>query len=750
MIVALESITIAVAMIAINPSHAADSFPHIRVSADSQVVDMGRSVVLGVSVRNDQGGPAANCLLLPYVNERRWGAHEVTDGQGNALIVLPLPNPGPARIVVRAIPAFFDTHWIWHPRSSSKSAYLLRRFTIGSPVSDAHIRMAVKDHATVYLNGTVVGEASGIRAETRIPISHVLLKEGENVLAVEASNSDGMAAVAAQLHVRTAESEQILVTDRAWQAWERPPAGWPAGSSEPGAPVRVLARLWDTLLPCEPFESWPGNIRREDLFVGRLLPKDAIASESLIVEVRRRPIASRRDPAHLVGMQWGSYFFPGGFYWQTAQAVPLVGFYDTYNADVIRQHALWLMDIGVDFLVADWPIYIPPDEQGNQRWRNRNEFGTQQVHATTMMLEGLAQLRDEGFPSPAMVIMAFLANGPANTKETLNEEVEWLYDYFIRNPRFRNLWLVYEGKPLVLVLYTGGTPVDQLPGPPVDTTRFTVRYMGTQLQKSRMDRYGHWSWMDGAAEPIVTVVDGHPEAVTPTPAYFGLEKGWLGDDARGRRNGATFVRSFKPAIEHRPRFVLFHQWNEFTGQAEGYPYESGIYGDSYSVELSDDIEPTSLTMAGYRGDHGGWGFFYANLTQALVDLLKQPVPQDSLLAVYAPQPDSGAEVSRGSPAPGGLRAPDVVSGKSLGIGWEIIGKPPRSFSLLLDGIKATEGFRESGCTLDLTTLDPGKHVVTVVAEGAVTHYPLARDRMDVRLPDAIPLRVDVPFVFQRE
>jgi hypothetical protein len=112
---------------------------------------------------------------------------------------------------------------------------------------------------------------------------------------------------------------------------------------------------------------------------------------------------------------------------------------------------------------------------------------------------------------------------PANTKDTLNEELQWLHDYFIRNPRFHDLWVVHEGKPLVMVLYTGAQPAEQMPGLPVDTSGFTVRYVGTQLQATHVDQFGHWSWMDGVAEPIVTYANGRAEAVTPTAAFFTLD-----------------------------------------------------------------------------------------------------------------------------------------------------------------------------------------------------------------------------------
>ena len=217
----------------------------------------------------------------------------------------------------------------------------------------------------------------------------------------------------------------------------------------------------------------------------------------------------------------------------------------------------------------------------------------------------------------------------------------------------------------------------------MDTSRFTVRYVGTQLQATHVDQFGHWSWMDGVAEPIVTYANGRAEAVTPTAAFFTLDTGWLGPQAHGRRNGATLLHSFIPALRERPRFVLFHQWNEFTGQAEGYPYENGIYGDSYSVELSDDIEPVSLTSAGYRGDRGGWGFLYANLTQALIDLYKQASPEDTLMAVYAPA--AGLDVAE----------------SSVRIAWEVIGKTPASCTILLDGSKVAEGIQGGEYTLDL-------------------------------------------------
>lgn len=725
-----ESMVLAAALVSAGLAHAGDPPLRVLVHADAASVAMGRSVTLDVSVLDSAGTPVADCLLLPYVNGKRWGAHEVTGGDGSARFLLPLPNPGIATIAIRAIPGFHSPCWIWTPRAASPKAFLSTTFTADARPGDVSLRAAASGHCTIYLNGIQAGEASGVGAETRIDVSGSLFRTGENVLAIEAESGSGMAATAAQLRFKSGAGEQVISTGPDWQSWETAPEGWPGGAPVGGEPVRVPARMIDGLYPVDPFAAWFGGVRRDDLFAGRLLPDGAVLSEPITVDVQRRAIAGDRDPEHLVGMQWGSYFFPGGFYWNTAQAVPLTGFYDTFNPDVIRQQALWFMDMGIDFLIADWPVYIPPDAQGEQHWRDRSEFGIQQIHVTTMMLEGLAALRDEGLPVPAMVLMAFLANGPANTTATLNEELAWLYDYYIRNPRFHDLWVPYEGKPLMAVLYTGGQAASEFAGPPVDDSRFTIRYVGTQLQATHVDKLGHWSWMDGVAEPVVTYRDGKAEAVTPNAAYFTLSTGWRGPDAGGRRNGATLLRSFVPALKERPTFVVFHQWNEFTGQAEGYPYENGIYGDSYSVELSDDIEPVSLTAAGYRGDRGGWGFRYANLTAALVDLYKQEPREDSLLAVFAPV--AGQE----------------VSGSMVEVAWEAVGKTPVSFTILLDGAPVAEGIQGSAYTLDVSGIAPGKHTVTVVAEGAVTHYKLAFDRMDERLQEGVPVREGVPFVIE--
>ena len=134
--------------------------------------------------------------------------------------------------------------------------------------------------------------------------------------------------------------------------------------------------------------------------------------------------------------------------------------------------------------------------------------------------------------------------------------------------------------------------------------------------------------MDGSLRQPFTFLQGKPEVVTVLDGLLRFREAGR-HHGHGRRGGWTYVESFKTALKYDPRFLQLHQFQEFTGAPEG---SQPFYGDSYSVELSDDIEPVSLTTPAYRGD-GGWGFHFLNLTRALVDLYRQKVPETTVLAI---------------------------------------------------------------------------------------------------------------------
>jgi hypothetical protein len=170
---------------------------------------------------------------------------------------------------------------------------------------------------------------------------------------------------------------------------------------------------------------------------------------------------------------------------------------------------------------------------------------------------------------------------------------------------------------------------------------------------------------------------------------------------------------------------MLHQFNEYTGQAEGHGYgpDKNIYVDSYSNELSDDLEPVSLTAPGFRGDQGGWGFYYLNLTRALMDIYRGEADDVTLLAVHVAD-STGAE---------------------LKLEWSTIGVEPDSYSIALDGTPVKEEINELSISIPLTDISPGKHTVAVTANGVRSRYELSFTEFDVPRDDLLPVVVEKTF-----
>ena len=82
-----------------------------------------------------------------------------------------------------------------------------------------------------------------------------------------------------------------------------------------------------------------------------------LRSNTITVHVRQRRIAppARRSPDQpLVLIEWESEFSAHYNTWISREATPLCGLYSSYNTDVHRQHAHWLVEAGVDAVLMDW------------------------------------------------------------------------------------------------------------------------------------------------------------------------------------------------------------------------------------------------------------------------------------------------------------------------------------------------------------------------------------------------------------
>jgi hypothetical protein len=192
----------------------------------------------------------------------------------------------------------------------------------------------------------------------------------------------------------------------------------------------------------------------------------------------------------------------------------------------------------------------------------------------------------------------------------------------------------------------------------------------------------------------------------------------------GRDHGAPYIESWKVAFENRPWVIQIHQWNEFAGQPDdkgmGPGVKQKVFGDEYNLELSDDLEPTQLDGCGFRGC-GGWGYYYMNLTKALISLYRNETPDITVLALSGPT------------------LPALVREKQLPLTWNYLGKSPSGYALKVDGHTGVENLAGDKYTLDLSNLSPGKHTVQLVANGVHTYFDLSPERLTTKSQTPLPV-----------
>lgn len=289
--------------------------------------------------------------------------------------------------------------------------------------------------------------------------------------------------------------------------------------------------------------------------------------------------------------------------WHNAWGTPLLGNYASDDRKVIRQHAAWLADAGVDFVWEDWSNNIGYHYDPTKK---RPDFDMIEG-ATFTLFDEFARMRSEGKKTPNISIFAGVTGAPkAATDGRLQHKANQLWDQFVANPVYRPLVQRYLGKPLLVVYVNTPSPFQQ--GVPAwDDPRFTVRWMtGYVTEQSALrtpelvSKFGYWSWEDRGTQTY-SVYDGKPEAMVITAAT--RPQGAPGDayyiPASPRDNGQTFRQEWARAREIGPKFAMVVSWNEWHR------------GEQPSAEVSKDIEPSKE-----------FGKFYLDLMKQEIALFK--------------------------------------------------------------------------------------------------------------------------------
>jgi hypothetical protein len=466
-------------------------------------------------------------------------------------------------------------------------------------------------------------------------------------------------------------------------------------------------------------------------------------------DINSKPGLGASDAAQasrtLIGIQYENWFTPHNAVWDTAEAIPTLGKYDSYDANVLRKHFEWFNHIGIDWLLIDWSNML----WSKPAWESDTGATRELKDTVAVMFKTAAELEREGKYAPKMVFMLGLQNGPPvpDGVKRLNGIIAWIKANYLDNPAYKNLWLRYDGKPLLTILYFPSDPCSQikvdLARSPLEASDWTVRWMASQLQYNHADSCGMWSWMDGDIRQTVTRHDGKAEEVVVTPSCFQLpSKGWRHPTATGRDHGAPYIDSWRVAFQSRPRFIQVHQWNEFAGQKEGegmpddyWPKnvnpqapKTQIYGDEYNLELSDDIEPTRMNGCAYRGC-GGWGYYYMNLTKTIISLYRGETPDATVMALSGPF------------------QPAAIRGDLIPLRWSVLGKAPAAYTISVDEQPVARSLHGLEYSLDCSKLSPGKHRITLLAGGAKTYYDLDPSKIATKSAKPLPVTSSIEFTY---
>ncbi len=282
---------------------------------------------------------------------------------------------------------------------------------------------------------------------------------------------------------------------------------------------------------------------------------------------------------------------------------PLLAYYLSTDSFVIRKHASLLVAAGIDVVLFD--TTNPPFT-----WKEQYEA----------LCREHAAIRKEGNRTP---VIAFVA--PFGDPRPVTDR---LWRDFYQPGQWKDLWFIWEGKPLILADVRFIKDEQQ-------RRFFTFRRpMPDYWQGS--DGPDQWSWLEvypqhvfrngrGEAEQMSVGVAQNALPNTPGPAPMSHKAGAMGRSWHGGRKderpgavdlGLNFKEQWKRALEVDPQFIFVTGWNEWVAgrytrwsrytDADCY-WPGGLFVDEYTQEYSRDCEP----MRGGHGDNyylqlAGW------------------------------------------------------------------------------------------------------------------------------------------------
>lgn len=314
----------------------------------------------------------------------------------------------------------------------------------------------------------------------------------------------------------------------------------------------------------------------------------------------------------------------GNYFW----GEPLFGYYRTTDTWVLRKHAELLADAKVDGVFFDCT-------NGTFTWDA----------STDSLLYAWDQAQKDGVNVPKIAFML-----PFGFSENSLYSLRHLYDRLYSKGKYKNLWLHWNGKPVIMAYPHNLTDSEQdraikdfftfRPGQPDYVDGPNPAFPNQWGWLENYPQHGYVPTTDGSYE-LVTVgiaqnacpeTKGHCSAFNKPGSHSRSYSKRKGFDPRpdGYLYGWNFLEQWDRAYELDPKAVFITGWNEwiagkYTRENSPWTGDPFSFVDQFDSDRSRDIEPVKTW-----GDYGD--VYYLQL----VDRVRKFKGTDAQPAVSAP------------------------------------------------------------------------------------------------------------------
>lgn len=301
-------------------------------------------------------------------------------------------------------------------------------------------------------------------------------------------------------------------------------------------------------------------------------------------------------------------FYPDGrpFFWDE----PIWGYYSDLDEYVIRKNAEMLADAGVDVIFFDCT-------NGTETFDNTCE----------KLFEVFEKAIDDGVNVPKIAYML-----PFFDKDEMSVSLKRLYNDIYKPERYKNIWFMWDGKPLVMVNPRCLNHLNKQDNEIYKFFTFRKNEAG-YFANDKLFSSKTWGWcsdykqtkfgksLNGRIEQMTVSVaqnakdgelaaqnaEGNVQGRSFTHGDYSYSYDYQGRTVTVDKNiessefyGLNFQQQWDYAIKCDPDFIFVDGWNEWiAGRWQEWYGTYNAFPDQFSPEHSRDIEPSNGILKDY-------------------------------------------------------------------------------------------------------------------------------------------------------